>query len=120
MRKGADSGEKTVVDSRDVAGIDFLPPVTQSSADSWYAIVAIANNLSNGGRGPAEMFWWNSRVDIVILMFTNTTDGGETGTYLKQIINLEVSQLIESFQERSSKNPKVAWMVFLRSEIGKR
>ena len=84
MRKGADSGEKTVVDSRDVAGIDLLPPVTQSSADSWYAIVAIANNLSNGGRGPAEMFWWNSRVNIVILMFTNTTDGGEIGTYLKQ------------------------------------
>ena len=54
MRKGADGGEKTVVDSRDVAGIDLLPPVTQSSADSWYAIVAIADNLSNGGRGPAE------------------------------------------------------------------
>ena len=84
MRKGADGGEKTVVDSRDVAGIDLLPPVTQSSADSWYAIVAIANNLSNGGRGPAGMFWWNSRVNIVILMFTNTTDGGEIGTYLKQ------------------------------------
>ena len=85
MRKGAGGSEKTVVDSRDVAGIDLLlPPVTQSSADSWYAIVAIANNLSNGGRGPAEMFWWNSRGNIVILMFTNTTDGGEIGTYLKQ------------------------------------
>ena len=93
MRKGAGGGEKTVVDSRDVAGIDLLHPVTQSSADSWYAIVAIANNLSNGGRGPAEMFWWNSRVNIVILMFTNTTDGGETGTYLKQITKSQNSYI---------------------------